>query len=177
MNNNIQNLNMIENPEYVLNMIDSIKVEFREEVFPKYNADQNGNKLTRDADSFYLTGHSPSFARILYECFDKQGEFYEDFSTESHKKIGHAIVKLGEHYYDASGIVDFYLEQYPDNWKKCDSERFYFYQEFNCSKHEHNDEIEQELIEFGKKQLIEMKKNHSDNIIRKLVTKVPTNRK
>lgn len=172
MKNNLQKSNTIENPDYVLNIIDFLKTTFSEELFSKYNSDSNGNAQTRDAESFYLCGHSPSFAYILYECFDKQGTFYEDFTSNSQQKVGHAILELGEHCYDASGIVDFYLEQYPDNWTKCDAEYFQFYREFYCSKHEHNDEIEQELIKRGKIKLAEIKQNHNKNIVRKLITKV-----
>ena len=168
-----------EEPEFVLNFIDSLKLKFNADVFPKYNKTNKGVPLFRDAESFYLWGHSPSFARILYETLGKNCQFYEDFSSNASQTIGHAIVKIGEHFYDASGIVDNLIEQYPDNFTQCSNETFLFYEEFYCSTHEHDSEIKEELITYGKQLYLQMISNHNEELTRKLVTKVslPTENK
>lgn len=175
----IYNKKYTEEPEFILNIIDALKIKFNEEVYPKYNKTKEGKPLFRDAETFYLFGHCPSFARILYETLGTNCYFYEDFSSSATRKKEHAIVKIGDHFYDASGIVDYIIEQYPDNFSECPSDYFYWYEDFNCSHHEHDSEIKEELIAYGKKLYLQMISNHNKELTRKLVTKVslPTENK
>lgn len=163
----IYKLNQIQNPEYILYIINTLKTKFNEEIYPKYNKGKNGKPLFRDAESFYVYGHCPSFARILYETLEGNCKFYEDFSSNN-SSIGHAIIKAGEHFYDASGVVDYLIEKYPQNFSECPNDYFGFYEEYNCSHHEHDEEIKMELIKYGKNIHTNFLINHNEQLIRKL---------
>lgn len=158
--------NYLEDTEYILNIIKQLNRIF-EELFPKYNKDQKGKPLYRDAISFYEFGHCSSYARILYETLDGNCEFYEDFSNKN-PQIGHAIIKAGEHFYDTTGIVDNLIEKYPDNFSECPNDYFGFYEDNHCSHHEHDEEIKTELIEYGKKLRTNIAVDHNDQLVRKL---------
>lgn len=161
--NNLELLEILkENPDYVMTVIEKIKIQFEEETFQKYN--QNN----RDANSYYLAGHSPSFARILNDVFYDLGTFYDDFSYKGKNHIGHVITKIGDHYYDVSGNLDHYLQNNPEQFQECSKEYFPYLEETCCKKDEHNDEIQEELIGYGKDVLQNLLINHSDCLTRKL---------
>lgn len=170
----ILNTNKWQDPDYILYIIDTIKTKFNKELYPKYNKDKDGNPFFRDAESFYVWGHCPSFARILYEALNGNCDFYEDFSAQT-PKMGHSIIKVGEHFYDASGIVDYLIEKYPGNFRECPSEYFYHYEEYNCSHHEHDSEIKNELIEYSKNISSKISINHNKELIRKLTIPIKKN--
>lgn len=161
------NLKLIENPDYVMTVIERIKSHFETETFQKYN--QNN----RDANSYYLAGHSPSFARILNNIFYDLGTFYDDFSYKGKNHIGHVITKIGEHFYGVSGIVDCYVLENSEQFQECSKDDFLFLEEFNCKKDEHNDEIQEELISYGKDVLQSLLANHNDCLTRKLGINIP----
>lgn len=155
----------IKNQEIVLNIIDILKDKFTKEIYFKYN-----HHIIHSAESYYYTGHAPSFSRILYEIYDGDGTFYEDFSFEG-ENIGHTLIKIGEHFYDVCKIADEIVMKNPQQFSECPANYFPFYEENYGSKEEHNDEIEQELIAIGKIALQEMIQNHSTEYTRNLVHK------
>lgn len=161
------NLKLIENPDYVMTVIERIKSQFETETFQKYNI------YNRDAISFYLKGHCVSFAHILNEIFYNIGTFYDDFSYKGKNHIGHAITKIGEHYYDVSGILDYYLQNNPGQFQECSKNDFPYLEDTCCKKDEHNDEIQEELINYGKDVLQSLLANHNDCLTRKIGINIP----
>ena len=75
--------------------------------------------------------------------------------------------------------MDNLIEKYPSNFTECPNKNFLFYEEYNCSPHEHDSEIKEELIAYGKQLYFQMISNHNEELTRKLVTKVslPTENK
>lgn len=157
----MQNSKLIENPDYVMTVIEKIKIQFETETFQKYN------HYNRDAISFYVSGHCPSFARILNDIFYDLGTFYDDFTFKK-KNHGHVITKIGNHYYDAFGIVDYYVLNNPKQFQEYPKKDFSYLEETCCKKDEHNDEIQEELIRYGKNILHSLLINHSNCLTKKL---------
>lgn len=157
----MQNPKLLENPDYIITIIERLKKQFEEKTFPKYN------HYNRDAVSFYLTGHCPSFARILNDVFYDLGTFYDDFDYKG-EKIGHIITKIGDHYYDVSGIVDYYVENNPKQFQECAKDYYSYLEETLCKKDEHAVEIQEELIAYGKGIIQSVLIHHNNCLIRKL---------
>ena len=164
-----------ENPDIVLAVIDFINQEFNNTVFSRYNYGENKQPLTREATNFYKKGHCPSYARILFEIFEGQCTFYEDFSSSTTgADKGHTIVKIGNHFYDVFGVVDYYVKEENNSFKPCDNASFPFYEEYHCCKHEHDEEIKQDLILLGRQFLQKITLTQHENLTRKLINKLPT---
>ncbi len=152
------------NCEYVLNVIANLKESFEKEIFPKYNKNENNEGLTRRFENFYTCGHGISFARIMKEIFGDMATIYDNFLNDG----SIVIVKIGEHYYDADGIVDYLVEYNPKDFNESLDGDLAFYEDFLNNKHENDEEIKNDLIVIGKNSLQEMLNNHSEALKRKL---------
>lgn len=146
----MQNEEITEN---VLNIIAILKEAFENEIFFKYNG------YFRDFESFYK-GHCVSFAIIINAIFG--GDFYDDFSYPF-ENIGHVIIKIQNHFYDSTGIVDYLVDNKINNFSLVDKKYFPYFKEIYYNKDEHSEEIEKELIDIGKKALKKIGVNHSLN--------------
>lgn len=88
--------------EQILHIIEKINREFKEILLSLYSYPYQGNS---DVYSYYLTGHCPSYAQILYNIFGDtetiEFHFLEDDINEDH-----IVTKINEHFYDVRGNVD-----------------------------------------------------------------------
>lgn len=141
--------------ENVLNIIAILKHDFEKEIFFKYNG------YSRDFESFYCNGHCVSFAIIIEAIFG--GDFYDDF-TYLLGNIGHVIIKIQNHFYNSTGIVDYLVDSKTNNFTLIDKKYFPYFKEIYYNKDEHSEEIEKELIDIGKKALRKIEVNHSHNM-------------
>ncbi len=144
-----------ENTENVLNIIAILKDAFEKEIFFKYNG------YFRDFESFYYNGHCVSFAIIINDIFG--GDFYDDF-TYPLGNNGHVIIKIQNHFYNSTGIVDYLVDTKTNNFSLIDKKYFPYFKEIYYNKDDHSEEIEKELIDIGKKALRKIEVNHSHNM-------------
>lgn len=88
--------------EQILHIIEKMNSEFEKILLSLYPYPYQGNS---DVYSYYLTGHCPSYAQILYNIFGDtetiEFHFLEDDINEDH-----IVTKINEHFYDVRGNVD-----------------------------------------------------------------------
>lgn len=118
------------------------------EILKKYNIKTyDKNLIPNDPYFYYLNGHCNSYSDILCSIF---GENAIKYNSESH-----VITKIGVHFYDVTGIVDYLVDE---KFHKTDtiSDLHYidiaFYQNDEMEK-----PIEIDLINIGIKKLEELK--------------------
>lgn len=129
-------------------IIKKINSNFRETLLSLYPYTYQGNT---DVYSYYLTGHCPSYAQILYNIFGdtEKVEFY--FLGNVMSGV-HIVTKINEHFYDVRGNVD------SEIILKSDSKFNYDYMGAMQEYYGNNDKIDclliDKLSEIGKKQKI-----------------------
>lgn len=83
----------------ILNVIEKMNREFKEVLLSLYSYPYQGNS---DVYSYYLTGHCPSYAQILYNIFGDT----ETIEFHFEDKVQHVVTKINGHFYDVRGNVD-----------------------------------------------------------------------
>lgn len=135
--------------DQILNIINKINSEFKETLLSLYSYPYQGNS---DVYSYYLTGHCPSYAQILYNIFGDTETI--EFHAED-KKGTHIVTKINDHFYDVRGNVNTLIDLGPNskfNYSYLGAMQYYY---------GNNDKIDQLLIiqlsEIGKNSKIKQK--------------------
>lgn len=95
----------------IINIINKINKEFKETLLSLYSYSYQGNT---DVYSYYLTGHCPSYAQILYNIFGDT-ETIEFHFLEDTRNGQHIVTKINGHFYDVRGNVDFQISVKPNS--------------------------------------------------------------
>jgi hypothetical protein len=132
----------------IIAVIEKINCNFKEALLSLYSYAYQGNT---DVYSYYLTGHCPSYAQILYNIF-MDADKIEFYSLRNERNGIHIATKINEHFYDVCGNIDRKVSQE-------DSQRFdYNYMGFIQEYYGNNDTIDclliHQLSEIGTKQKI-----------------------
>jgi len=98
---------------------------------------------------YYLNGHCPSYSRILCEIFKGDAIVY--------CSSGHVITKIGEHFYDVRGEIDDLVTK--EFTIANDDLGLHYIELMFGIKDSVETPIEKELINIGKKVLMERKQN------------------
>lgn len=132
---------IINDENVVLAIIDTLRNSFKD-VLIKYVPTSNHNAL-----SFYLTGHCPSFAKILYEIFEGNCTILDDGA--------HVITKIGDKYYDIRGFASNYEDI--SKYNECPIEYFPMIEMFLGKTDDCDEKIMQDLISIGKDEINKIK--------------------
>ncbi len=86
----------------IINIINKINDAFKQTLLSLYPYPYEGNT---DVYSYYLAGHCPSYAQILYNIFNDT-QTINFYTIEDSRRGVHIVTKIGEHFYDVRGVVD-----------------------------------------------------------------------
>lgn len=113
--------------------------------------------INKDAISYYTTGECDAYATILCEIF---GEYATKYNSSNH-----VVTKIGNHFYDAHGIVDNYVKK---DFHVTEIGDLYYIDLAFGKKDSLSKSIEEKLIKIGKDVLDKYKEYEKSKIYTKL---------
>lgn len=134
-------LEITSDPIIVAEIIEALATAFPA-IYQKYNG------FPRDPYSFYMTGHCPSFARILHEIFGDKATIMDS--------TGHVITKIGNHYFDIRGLIDGFEDI--ERYRECPIDYLPMVEMVLGSSADHDAELIAELVAIGKNKVLEFGK-------------------